>query len=76
MSANPDSVVDAYRPVLLEHVVRRAASVLKFGVIGYGYWGPNVVRNLQGIAGAEVVSVCDKSSVSRRELTKPIPEFT
>jgi predicted dehydrogenase len=73
MSANPDSVVDAYRPVLLEHVARRTPSILKFGVIGYGYWGPNVVRNLQGIAGAEVVSVCDKSSVSRRRAHKAYP---
>jgi predicted dehydrogenase len=75
MSANPDSVVDAYGPVLVEPIARRAASVLKFGVIGYGYWGPNVVRNLQGIAGAEVLSVCDKSSVSRRRAHKAYPSI-
>ena len=42
--------------------------MIKFGVIGYGYWGPNVVRNLQSIAGAEVLSVCDKSSAARRRI--------
>jgi predicted dehydrogenase len=31
------------------------------GVIGYGYWGPNIVRNLQALAGAQVVGICDKN---------------
>ncbi len=25
--------------------------VVRFGVIGYGYWGPNVVRNLDQLEG-------------------------
>ena len=29
------------------------------GVIGYGYWGPNLVRNFANIEGAEVVAVSD-----------------
>lgn len=29
------------------------------GVIGCGYWGPNLIRNFQGLAGAEVRTVCD-----------------
>jgi len=33
--------------------------VIKVGVIGYGYWGPNLVRNLVAAPGAQVVSVCD-----------------
>ena len=33
--------------------------MLKIGVIGYGYWGPNIVRNFTSIPGASVVSVCD-----------------
>jgi predicted dehydrogenase len=28
-------------------------------VVGYGYWGPNLVRNLSGTAGARLVTVCD-----------------
>jgi predicted dehydrogenase len=31
-------------------------------VIGYGYWGPNLVRNFSGLATARVVSCCDASS--------------
>lgn len=33
--------------------------MINVGVIGYGYWGPNVVRNFNGIPNAEVVSICD-----------------
>ena len=28
---------------------RRTRNVVRVGVIGYGYWGPNIVRNLQGL---------------------------
>jgi predicted dehydrogenase len=37
------------------------SSVVRIGVIGYGYWGPNIVRNFLGQEGADVVAVCDKS---------------
>ncbi len=30
------------------------------GVIGYGYWGPNLVRNFCDIPGCDVVAVCDR----------------
>jgi predicted dehydrogenase len=33
--------------------------MLKVGVIGYGYWGPNLVRNFMEAPGSTVVSVCD-----------------
>src|SRR4051794_1691175 len=29
------------------------------GVIGYGYWGPNLVRNFLEAAGGRVTAVCD-----------------
>jgi predicted dehydrogenase len=32
---------------------------LGIGVIGYGYWGPNLVRNFSDIPGANVVAVAD-----------------
>ena len=34
-------------------------SPLQVGVIGYGYWGPNLLRNLQQAENVEVVAVCD-----------------
>ncbi len=33
--------------------------MLTFGVIGYGYWGPNVVRNLVAIKETDVKMICD-----------------
>lgn len=35
--------------------------MLNIGVVGYGYWGPNIVRNFNAINNARVVSVCDKN---------------
>ena len=35
------------------------SSVIKVGVIGYGYWGPNLVRNLFEVAETQVVAVSD-----------------
>ena len=33
--------------------------MIRIGVIGYGYWGPNLVRNFSECAGAAVTAVCD-----------------
>ena len=49
--------------------------MVKFGVIGYGYWGPNVVRNLQSLQGAQVHAVCDKSSAARQRIHKAHPNL-
>ena len=34
---------------------------LKIGIVGYGYWGPNLVRNFNKTDGCEVIAVCDQS---------------
>jgi len=47
--------------------------MVKFGVIGYGYWGPNVVRNLDQLEGSQVAAVCDKSPTSRKRVQKAHP---
>ena len=33
--------------------------MLKLGVVGYGYWGPNVVRNFASQPDCRVVTICD-----------------
>src|ERR1041385_8574421 len=33
--------------------------MIKVGVVGYGYWGPNLVRNFMEAPGSTVVAVCD-----------------
>ena len=47
--------------------------MIKFGVIGYGYWGPNVVRNLDHLDGSQLVAVCDKSPTARKRFQKAYP---
>ena len=52
----------------------RGEAVVKFGVVGYGYWGPNVVRNLSRLESADVVAVCDKSAAARKKVAKLYPD--
>ncbi|MGA2019359.1 MAG: Gfo/Idh/MocA family oxidoreductase [Candidatus Sulfotelmatobacter sp.] len=52
----------------------RSEAVLRFGVIGYGYWGPNVARNLERLDETELVAVCDKSPAARRKAAKAYPD--
>src|SRR5690349_172575 len=33
--------------------------MIGIGIVGYGYWGPNLVRNFSECAGAAVRVVCD-----------------
>lgn len=49
--------------------------VVKFGVIGYGYWGPNVVRNLDQLDQVDVLQVCDLSASARERAQKAFPEL-
>jgi len=49
--------------------------MIKFGVIGYGYWGPNVVRNLDQLDGSTVLMVCDKSPAARKRVQKSYPHI-
>ncbi|MFN6155426.1 MAG: Gfo/Idh/MocA family protein [Dolichospermum sp.] len=37
----------------------QAINTIKIGVIGYGYWGPNLVRSFADLPGAEVIAVSD-----------------
>jgi len=47
--------------------------MLRIGVIGYGYWGPNIVRNFVAAEGASVVSVCDVSPKSLERVKSAYP---
>jgi predicted dehydrogenase len=47
--------------------------MLNMGVIGYGYWGPNIVRNFNATEGAKIVAVCDKDAKTLQKVTKFYP---
>jgi predicted dehydrogenase len=38
--------------------------MLRIGVIGYGYWGPNIVRNLYALDDVRFVSICDQDPIA------------
>ncbi len=47
---------------------------MRVGVIGYGYWGPNIVRNCQRARRtAELVAVCDKSPAALQRAQRLYP---
>ena len=43
--------------------------MIRVGVIGYGYWGPNLVRNFHEVGGCQVVAVSD-TRAERRALAE------
>src|ERR1700726_4105252 len=47
--------------------------MIRIGVIGYGYWGPNIVRNFHTHESSEVTLVCDKNSKTQERLHKSHP---
>ena len=51
---------------------------MRTGVIGYGYWGPNIVRNFHAHEDSEVVLVADRNPKCEMRLKKAFPsiEFT
>ena len=46
---------------------------MNFGVIGYGYWGPNIVRNLVSLDGSKVVGIAEISDAARARAQKAYP---
>jgi predicted dehydrogenase len=44
-----------------ESIIRRN-ELVRVGVIGYGYWGPNLVRNFSTCSATQVIAVSDLSS--------------
>jgi predicted dehydrogenase len=51
----------------------KGQKVISFGVVGYGYWGPNVVRNLATLEGSQVLAIADKSPNARQRAQRAYP---
>jgi predicted dehydrogenase len=47
--------------------------MIRFGVIGYGYWGPNIVRNLRSLEGCQVIGICDQTPAARKRIQAANP---
>jgi predicted dehydrogenase len=49
--------------------------MISIGVIGYGYWGPNLVRNFMEAPGSTVAAVCDLRSERLAEAHRRYPSI-
>ena len=49
---------------------------MNFGVIGYGYWGPNIVRNLAMLDDSQVLAIAEISPAARQRAQKAYPAAT
>src|SRR5689334_22612388 len=53
--------------------VPRGGPTVRVGVVGYGYWGPNIVRNFSALDQCDVVAVCDKNAKALKRAQKTYP---
>jgi predicted dehydrogenase len=49
--------------------------MIGMGVIGFGYWGPNIVRNFNNVDGVKVLTVCDLNKDARARARKAFPNI-
>jgi predicted dehydrogenase len=47
--------------------------MIKIGVIGCGYWGPNIIRNFNALQNCQVAGVCDANPASLKKTAKLAP---
>ena len=47
---------------------------ISIGVVGCGYWGPNLIRNLDALSNARVRAICDLNDERLRHVSTLYPE--
>ena len=47
---------------------------VRVGVVGLGYWGPNLARNFDGLPGSELRWICDGSEQALERWSKVFPQ--
>jgi predicted dehydrogenase len=50
-----------------------ASAPVRIGVVGLGYWGPNLARNFAGLPGCELTWCCDESEEARARAAVRFP---
>jgi len=48
-------------------------AALRVGVVGLGYWGPNLARNFAALSGCELAWCCDASEEARARIAPQFP---
>ena len=59
-----------------ESTTRPRPGEIRFGVIGYGYWGPNIVRNVSGLENGQLATICDQNAGALKRASKLYPGVT
>lgn len=49
--------------------------MVRMGIVGFGYWGPNIVRNFKSCEGCSVQRICDGSEDALRRAQRVYPEI-
>src|SRR4051812_29429855 len=62
----PPHLTSAARPPKNAAVSESSSSVLRVAVVGFGYWGPNLVRNFTTCPQTRVVAVVDPDPGRRK----------
>jgi predicted dehydrogenase len=57
----------------MESTTQRRPGLLRVGVIGYGYWGPNVVRNISSLESCQLVAICDQNAAALKRASRLYP---
>jgi predicted dehydrogenase len=73
--AMPDTQSSAVLEAPTAETGKRPDAV-RIGVIGYGYWGPNIVRNMHAVDKCHVVAICDKSAAALKRAHQVYPGIT
>src|SRR5688500_10031872 len=48
----------------------------KIGVVGSGYWGPNLIRNIAALPGCELTAICDAQAERLAPYESQYPNVT
>lgn len=50
-----------------------SGAAVRIGVVGLGYWGPNLARNFDALEGCDLTWLCDASEPARTKLASTFP---
>ena len=53
--------------------ISKEHEMVRIGVIGYGYWGPNLVRNFAEVPDTQVLAVADMNSARLQVASRRYP---
>jgi predicted dehydrogenase len=75
MAYMEDNAVNIKTQTVHKNGRSKGRDAIKIGVIGYGYWGPNIVRNFTGSEYGSVSMVCDSNPDSLTKVIKNYPQM-